>query len=236
MWQGELHRLTLNRTRVPGYSHHYAQHVPLPLGCTHKKMSASVSANHILSVLHELVYESMQLVLFLTFSFVHRCLPLQLIWFTGEWRLLFTLSARVTCMSSHRTPPLACMLTVYGLLHIFCSLVRSLERVCLHVLVLVFVRSFVRSCCYVRFGRSFVRLVNRSVVQSFFLSIVLPFILLRYLTLGSFGRSFVHLVNRSVVQSFLLSMVGLFDRWLRSLSVVRSLVTLVRSFVPAVYC
>ena len=104
----------------------------------------------------------MQLVLFFTFCVVRRCLPLQLIWFTGEWRLLFTLSARVTCMSSHRTLPLACMLTVYGLLHISYSLVRSLERVCLRVLVIVFVRSFVRFVT-LRYVRSFVR----SVVCSF---------------------------------------------------------------------
>ena len=63
--------------------------------------------------LYELVYESMQLVLLLTSYVVHRCLPLQLIWFTGEWRLSFTRCARVICMLSHRTPLLARKFTIY---------------------------------------------------------------------------------------------------------------------------
>lgn len=158
------------------------------------------------------MYESIQLVVFLTFCVIHRCLPSQLIWCTGEWRRSFTLSARVTCMSSHQTPPLACMLTIYGSLYLFYSLVRSLERVCLHLLVLVFVHWFVLS--FVRYvtlrsvgrsvGRSiswsFVRVANRSFVRSFILSID-----------RSFVRSFVRSAIRSVDSLFARSFVRSID-------------------------
>ena len=141
--------------------------------------------------MYELVYESMHLLLFLTFSVVHRCLPLQLIWFTGEWRRSFTLSARVTCMSWHQTPPLACKLTIYRSFHLVYLLVRSLKHVCLHLLVLMFVRSFFRSLCYVTFvsfGWAVDRLIHRSFVQLA-------------------CRLFVHSADRSIVLSSVRSVV-----------------------------
>lgn len=149
------------------------------------------------------MYESIQLVVFLTFCVIPRCLPSQLIWCTGEWRRSFTLSARVTCMSSHQTPPLACMLTIYGSLYLFYSLVRSLERVCLHLLVLVFVHWFVLS--FVRYVT--LRSVGRSVVRSVGRSFVWPI-----------GRSFVRSFCRSIDRSFVLSFGRPFD-----LSIVCSL-------------